>query len=67
MVEVIDVLVDSGGTRSGLAREELAPSKKRGSTMKPITWLALGATAFVALALFAGKDDICRFRRMYRM
>jgi hypothetical protein len=50
-----------------LAREELAPSKKRGSTMKPITWLALGATAFVALALFAGKDDIRRFRRMYRM
>ncbi len=29
--------------------------------MKPITWLALGA-AFVALALFAGKDDIRRFR-----
>jgi hypothetical protein len=67
MVEVIDVLVDSGGTRSGLAREELAPGKKRGSTMKPITWLAPGATAFVALALFAGKDDIRRFRRMYRM
>ena len=67
MVEVIGVLVDLGGTRSGLAREELAPRKKRGSTMKPITWLALGATAFVALALFAGKDDIRRFRRMYRM
>ena len=67
MVEVIGVLVDLGGTRSGLAREELAPHKKRGSTMKPITWLALGATAFVALALFAGKDDIRRFRRMYRM
>ena len=67
MVEVIGVLVDSGGTRSGLAREELAPRKKRGSTMKPITWLALGATAFVALALFAGKDDVRRFRRMHRM
>ena len=30
--------------------------------MKPITWLALGAAAFVALALFAGKDDLRRFR-----
>jgi hypothetical protein len=50
-----------------LVREELVPRKKRGSTMKPITWLALGAGAFVALALFAGKDDIRRFRRMYRM
>lgn len=67
MVEVIGVLVDLGGTRSGLAREELAPRKKRGSTMKPITWVALGAAAFVALALFAGKDDIRRFRRMSRM
>lgn len=35
--------------------------------MKPITWLALGAAGFVALALFAGKDDIRRFGRMYRM
>jgi hypothetical protein len=67
MMEVIGVLVDLGGTRSGLAREELAPRKKRGSTMKPITWLALGAAAFVALALLAGKDDIRRFRRMQRM
>jgi hypothetical protein len=67
MVEVIGVLVDLSGTRPGLAREELAPRKKRGSTMKPITWLALGAAAFVALALFAGKDDIRRFRRMSRM
>jgi hypothetical protein len=67
MVEVIGVLVDLGGTRSGSARGELAPRTKRGSTMKPITWLALGAAAFVALALFAGKDDIRRFRRMYRM
>ena len=67
MVEVIGVLVDLGGTRPGLAREELAPRKKRGSTMKPITWLVLGAAAFVAVALFAGKDDIRRFRRMYRM
>jgi hypothetical protein len=67
MVEVIGVLVDLGGTRPGLAREELAPRKKRGPTMKPITWVALGAAAFVALALFAGKDDIRQFRRMYRM
>jgi hypothetical protein len=66
MVE-IGVLADLGGTRSGLVREELVPRKKRGPTMKPITWLALGAGAFVALALFAGKDDIRRFRRMYRM
>jgi hypothetical protein len=29
--------------------------------------VALGATAFVALALFAGKDDIRRLRRMYSM
>lgn len=35
--------------------------------MKRITWVALGATAFVALALFAGKDDIRRFRCMYSM
>lgn len=67
MVKVRGVLVVSGGTRSGLARDELAPRKKGGSTMKPITWLALGAAVFVALALFAGKDDIRRFRRMYRM
>ena len=67
MVDVMGVLADLGGTRPGLAREELAPRKKRGSTMKPITWLALGTTAFVAVALFAGKDDIRRFRRMYRM
>jgi hypothetical protein len=66
-MEVIGVLVDLGGTRSGLAREELAPCKKRGSTMKPITCVALGAAAFVALALFAGKDDIRRFLRMSRM
>jgi hypothetical protein len=35
--------------------------------MKPITWLALGAAAFVALALFVGKDDLRLFRRMRRM
>lgn len=35
--------------------------------MKPITWVALGAAGFVALALFAGQDDIRRFRRMHRM
>ena len=67
MVEVIGVLVDLGGTRSGLAREELAPRKKRGSTMKPTTWWRWAPPRFVALALFAGKDDIRRFRRMYRM
>jgi hypothetical protein len=67
MVEVIGVLADLGGTRSGSARGELAPRTKRGSTMKPFTLVALGAAAFVALALFAGKDDIRRFRRMYRM
>jgi hypothetical protein len=35
--------------------------------MKLITLGALAATAFVALALFAGKDDIRRIRRMYSM
>jgi hypothetical protein len=35
--------------------------------MKRITWVALGATTFVALALYAGKDDIRRLRRMYSM
>jgi len=35
--------------------------------MKPITWVALAATAFLALALFAGKEDIRRLRRMYGM
>lgn len=35
--------------------------------MKRITWVALGATAFAAVALFAGKDDIRRLRRMYSM
>lgn len=35
--------------------------------MKPIVWVALAATAFLALALFAGKDDIRRLRRMYSM
>jgi hypothetical protein len=51
----------------GIGAEGFALRKKRGPTMKPITWLALGAAAFVALALFAGKDDIRRFRRMHRM
>jgi hypothetical protein len=51
----------------GLVREEFARRMKRGPTMKLITWVALGAAAFVALALFAGKDDIRRFRRMNRM
>jgi hypothetical protein len=35
--------------------------------MKLITLGALAAAAFVALALFAGKDDIRRIRRMYGM
>jgi hypothetical protein len=35
--------------------------------MKRTTWVALAATAFLVLALFAGKDDIRRFRRMYSM
>lgn len=66
MVEVIGVLVDLGGTRRDW-RGRSSRRKKRGPTMKPITWVALGAAAFVALALFAGKDDIRQFRRMYRM
>jgi hypothetical protein len=33
--------------------------------MKRIAWAALAATA--CLALFAGKDDIRRFYRMYSM
>jgi hypothetical protein len=35
--------------------------------MKPIAWVALAATTFLALALFAGKDDIRRLRRMYSL
>jgi hypothetical protein len=35
--------------------------------MRLITWVALAATTFVALALFVGKDDIRRLRRMYSM
>ena len=37
--------------------------------MKCTTWAALGTAAFLALAvaLFAGKDDIRRFRRMRSM
>jgi hypothetical protein len=35
--------------------------------MKLITLGALATAAFVALALFAGKDDIRRLRRMYSM
>jgi hypothetical protein len=33
--------------------------------MKRIAWAALAATAF--LALFAGKDEIRRFYRLYSM
>jgi hypothetical protein len=39
--------------------------KKSGRTVKRIAWAALAATAF--LALYAGKDDIRRFYRMYSM
>jgi hypothetical protein len=35
--------------------------------MKRSTWVALGVTAFVTLALLADRDDIRRFRRMYGM
>ena len=35
--------------------------------MKRITWVALAAGALLALALLAGKDDICRFRRVRAM
>jgi hypothetical protein len=38
---------------------------KKGSTMKRITLAAIAATTLVIL--FAGKDDIRRFRRMYSM
>jgi hypothetical protein len=35
--------------------------------MNRIARVALAATAFLAVALFAGRDDIRRFRRMYGM
>jgi hypothetical protein len=35
--------------------------------MKRTTWAALAVAAVVAVALFAGKDDIRRFRRMHDM
>jgi hypothetical protein len=35
--------------------------------MKRTTCAALAATAFLAIAVFAGKDDIRRFRRMRSM
>ena len=38
---------------------------KKGSTMKRITLAAIAATALVIL--YAGKDDIRRFRRMHSM
>jgi hypothetical protein len=38
---------------------------KKGSTMKRITLAAIAATTLVIL--YAGKDDIRRFRRMYSM
>jgi hypothetical protein len=67
MVEVIGVLVDLGGTRPGIGAREVRDPQEERPTMKLITWVVLGAAAFVALALFAGEDDIRRFRRMYRM
>ena len=48
-------------------RGKAAPKKEERPAMKLITWVALAATAFVALALFAGKDDIRRLRRMCSM
>ena len=56
-----------GSTSSRFAREGARTRKEERPTMRPITWVALAATAFVALALFAGKDDIRRLRRMYIM
>jgi hypothetical protein len=35
--------------------------------MRHATWAWLAAAAFLAVALFAGKDDIQKFRRMYTM
>ncbi len=46
---------------------EAPRQKEERTTMKLITWGALAATAFVALALVAGKDDIRRLRRIYSM
>jgi hypothetical protein len=43
---------------------------KHHATPKPVkvaTWLALLGAAAVAAALLAGKDDICKFRRISRM
>jgi hypothetical protein len=48
-----------------LGGKQPAPSKKRGMTMKHIAWVALAAGAF--LVLYAGKDDIRKFRRMRSM
>jgi hypothetical protein len=39
--------------------------RKKGSIMKRITLAAIAATALVIL--YAGKDDIRRFRRMHSM
>jgi hypothetical protein len=35
--------------------------------MKRTTWAALAAAVIVVVAVFAGQDDIRRFRRMYSM
>jgi hypothetical protein len=35
--------------------------------MKHTTWAAMAAAAVVAVALFVGKDDIRKFRRMRSM
>lgn len=42
-----------------------ALSEERGTTMKRITMVAMAAAAF--LVLYAGKDDIRKFRRMRSM
>ena len=53
-----------GRMHQGSAWETTARGKK-GSTMKRITLAAIAAATFVIL--YAGKDDLRRFRRMYTM
>jgi hypothetical protein len=49
----------------GVRKELTSEEGKRGSTMKRFTVAAIAAATVVIL--FAGKDDIRRFRRMYSM
>jgi hypothetical protein len=49
----------------GIGVGELTATRKKGSTMKRITLAAIAATTLVIL--YAGKDDLRRFRRMYSM